>query len=194
MNKKVFVLDNYDSFTYNLVHFLDKAGADEIDIVVKRNDEFEISELAAYDKILISPGPGLPQEAGHTMKTLQMYYSTKSILGVCLGHQAIGLAFGSTLKNLSEPLHGVQTNLKLEMKDYLFENCPNHFKVGHYHSWVLDKISDDLEVLALNDDGLIMSVRHKNYDIRGIQFHPESILTENGFEIIKNWLMHEQKL
>lgn len=193
MNKKVFVLDNYDSFTYNLVHFLDKAGADEIDIVVKRNDEFEISELAAFDKILISPGPGLPQEAGHTMKTLQMYHSTKSILGVCLGHQAIGLAFGSTLKNLSEPLHGVQTNLKLVMKDYLFENCPNDFKVGHYHSWVLDKISDDLEVIALNDDGLIMSVRHKSFDIRGIQFHPESILTENGFEIIKNWLMHEQK-
>jgi anthranilate synthase component 2 len=190
MKKKVFVLDNYDSFTYNLVHFLDKAGADETDIVVKRNDEFDIHEIEAFDKILISPGPGIPQEAGLTMKTLQLYHSTKSILGVCLGHQAIGLAFGSTIKNLSEPLHGIQTNLKLVMKDYLFENCPNDFKVGHYHSWVLDKLPDDLEILALNDDGLIMSVRHKKYDIRGIQFHPESILTEYGFEIIRNWLAH----
>jgi anthranilate synthase component 2 len=190
MKKKVFVLDNYDSFTYNLVHFLDKAGADETDIVVKRNDEFDIHELKAFDKILISPGPGIPQEAGLTMKTLQIYHSTKSILGVCLGHQAIGLAFGSTLKNLSEPLHGVQTNLKMVSKDYLFQNCPNDFKVGHYHSWVLEKPANDLEILALNDNGLIMSVRHKRYDIRGIQFHPESILTEYGFEIIRNWLVH----
>lgn len=190
MTKKVFVIDNYDSFTYNLVHYLYKVNKDEIEVIVRKNDEFDIHEPEAFDKILISPGPGVPHEAGLTMKTLQIYHPIKSILGICLGHQAIALAFGSTLKNLNEPLHGVQTVIKTILKDYLFENCPYKFMVGHYHSWVVDKLSNELEVLAVNDDGLIMSIRHKMFDVRGIQFHPESILTEFGSVIIRNWLNH----
>ncbi|MCX8080675.1 MAG: aminodeoxychorismate/anthranilate synthase component II [Bacteroidia bacterium] len=185
---KVFVIDNYDSFTYNLVHLLEKAGCE--DVVVKRNDAFSLDEAGEFDKILISPGPGIPSEAGKTLEVIREYGSHKSILGICLGHQAIGITYGARMINLNEPLHGISTPVRFLADDYLFKNCPSGIRVGHYHSWVIDDSSDELEIIAENKDGLIMSVRHKKYDVRGIQFHPESILTECGLQIIKNWINH----
>ncbi len=185
---KILVLDNYDSFTYNLVYIVRQLGYRE-QMDVFRNDKISLEDVALYDKILLSPGPGVPSEAGIMPELLLRYASTKSILGVCLGHQAIGEAFGGSLINLSEVLHGVSSVVKVE-KDLLFEQVPDTFSIGRYHSWVIDEstLSPDLKVIARTPDQQIMAVRHKQFDLRGLQFHPESILTENGVRIIQNWM------
>jgi anthranilate synthase component II len=181
---KILVLDNYDSFTYNLVYIVRQLGyGSQMDVF--RNDKISLDEVDAYDKILLSPGPGIPEEAGIMPALLKKYSPTKSILGVCLGHQAIG----GDLTNLSEVLHGVASKVTVS-QDLLFEGIPDTFSIGRYHSWVIneDTLSKDLEVIARTPDQQIMAVRHKLYDVRGVQFHPESILTENGVSIMKNWL------
>lgn len=185
---KILVLDNYDSFTYNLVYIVRQLGyGAEMDVF--RNDKISIEDVAQYDKIILSPGPGVPEDAGIMPGLLKKYASTKSILGVCLGNQAIGEAFGGSLINLSEVLHGVASIVKVE-DDLLFKDVPDTFNIGRYHSWVVDEntLSPDLEVIARTSDQQIMALRHKQFDVRGLQFHPESILTENGVQIIKNWL------
>lgn len=185
---KILVLDNYDSFTYNLVYIVRQLEyGDQMDIF--RNDKISLDEVSQYDKILLSPGPGVPSEAGIMPELLKRYSATKSILGVCLGHQAIGEAFGGDLINLSEVLHGVASTVKVD-SDLLFKDVPDTFKIGRYHSWVINEstLSPDLEIIARTPDNQIMAVRHRKYDVRGVQFHPESILTENGVQIMKNWL------
>ncbi|MFC5625878.1 anthranilate synthase component II [Algoriphagus winogradskyi] len=185
---KILVLDNYDSFTYNLVYIVRQLGYGA-DMDVFRNDKISLEDVSQYDKIILSPGPGVPEDAGIMPELLKKYASTKSILGVCLGHQAIGEAFGGDLINLSEVLHGVASIVKVE-DDLLFKGVPDTFSIGRYHSWVVNEItlSSDLEVIARTPDNQIMALRHKKYDVRGVQFHPESILTENGVQILKNWL------
>ncbi|NVK51042.1 MAG: aminodeoxychorismate/anthranilate synthase component II [Cyclobacteriaceae bacterium] len=185
---KILVLDNYDSFTYNLVYIIRQLGyGNQMDIF--RNDKISLEEIARYDKILLSPGPGIPSEAGIMPELIKKYSPEKSILGVCLGHQAIGEAFDGSLINLSEVLHGVASQVKVE-KDLLFEGIPDSFRIGRYHSWVIneERLSPELEVIARTSDHQIMAVRHKRFAVRGVQFHPESILTEHGVQIIKNWL------
>lgn len=185
---KILVLDNYDSFTYNLVYIVRQLGyGAQMDVY--RNDKISLEDVAQYDKILLSPGPGVPSEAGIMPELLKKYSATKSILGVCLGHQAIGEAFGANLINLSEVLHGVASKVTVQ-KDLLFEGIPDTFSIGRYHSWVIDEstLSPDLEVIARTPDNQIMGVRHREFDVRGVQFHPESILTENGVRIMQNWL------
>ena len=187
---KILVFDNYDSFTYNIVHALRDLGT-EPDVV--RNDRISLEEIEGYDKIIISPGPGIPEEAGVLLQLLDRYAEKKSILGICLGHQALGEHFGAKLVNLPEVFHGVSTPIKITKEDYIFEGLPNTFNVGRYHSWVVDSESfpsDQLEVLATDSAGMIMSLRHKKYDLRGVQFHPESVLTPEGLKIIENWLNH----
>jgi anthranilate synthase component II len=185
---RLLVLDNYDSFTYNLVHLIEKVSEIPFDVV--QNNQITIQEIDVYDKILLSPGPGLPSEAGIMPLLLQTYYQNKSILGVCLGLQAIGEAFGCKLKNLDTVFHGLATPIKVINQDTLFDNCPTTFNVGRYHSWVIDEktVSNQLIVTALDENNLIMAAKHKQYDVRGLQFHPESILSEYGETIIKNWL------
>lgn len=189
--KKILVIDNYDSFTYNLVHLLKMCG--EATVTVLRNDEVKIEEPKAYDKIVFSPGPGIPEEAGRMMELIKTYASSKPILGVCLGHQAIGEVFGSKLKNLSTVYHGVATDIRVtDTKDYLFKDIPASFKAGRYHSWVIDEnnLSPELSVTATDENNLIMAVSHKKFDIKGVQFHPESVMTENAKTLISNWLNH----
>ena len=184
---KILVVDNYDSFVYNIVHVLYEIGVAEIDVV--KNDQLDFSSIHQYDKIVLSPGPGIPKDAGMMPQLLTEFASTKSILGICLGHQAIAEHFGTDLINLSAPLHGVASEIEILKDDYLFENLPKKFKIGHYHSWVVSEtISDELEILAKDELGNIMALKHKKYDIRGLQFHPESILTENGKTILTNWI------
>lgn len=185
--KKILVIDNYDSFTYNLVHYLEDLNCE---VTVYRNDEFDIDEIACFEKILLSPGPGIPDEAGLLKAVIQKYSPTKSILGVCLGQQAIGEVFGGTLSNLDKVYHGVATNVKTVVDDeILFEGLGNEFEVGRYHSWVVDSnLPEDLEATSVDENGQIMSLRHKNYDVRGVQFHPESVLTPNGKRILENWI------
>jgi len=186
---KIFVIDNYDSFVYNLVHILKALQVETIDVI--KNDKIDMDEVAAYDKILLSPGPGIPKNAGLMPAILQQYAASKSILGVCLGHQAIGEYFGGTLINLKEPLHGIASDISVLKQDYLFENIPDHFKIGHYHSWVVsNQLPKEIEILAKDDKGNIMALKHVEYDVRGVQFHPESILTEHGKTIIENWINH----
>tara|TARA_B110000305_G_C19313550_1_gene575207 strand:- start:213 stop:773 length:561 start_codon:yes stop_codon:yes gene_type:complete len=183
---KIIVIDNYDSFTYNLVHYLEELGCE---ITVKRNDEVEIKEIEKFDKIVLSPGPGIPEEAGLLKEIISFYSSSKSILGVCLGHQAIAEVFGAELINLETVYHGVATNINIIKKDPIFNDLPNPLKVGRYHSWVVkEPLPDELEVLAFDENGQIMALKHKSLDIRGVQFHPESILTESGKSLLKNWL------
>jgi anthranilate synthase component 2 len=185
---KILVLDNYDSFTYNLVYIVRQLGyGPQMDVF--RNDKITLEEVDQYDKILLSPGPGVPSEAGIMPQLIQRYSASKSILGVCLGHQAIGEAFGGDLTNLSEVLHGVASQVTVQ-KDLLFDGISDTFSIGRYHSWVIDEatLSPDLEVIARTPDQQIMAVRHKKFDVRGVQFHPESILTENGVRIMRNWL------
>ena len=185
---KILVLDNYDSFTYNLVYIIRQLGyGAQMDVF--RNDKISLDDVERYDKILLSPGPGLSSEAGIMPELLKKYSSTKSILGVCLGHQAIGEAFGGELTNLSEVLHGVASKVTVQ-QDLLFDQIPYTFNIGRYHSWVIDEttLSPDLEVIARTPDQQIMAVRHRTLDVRGLQFHPESILTENGVKIMQNWL------
>lgn len=185
--KKTVIIDNYDSFTYNLSHLLKELGAQ---VTVYRNDKFQLEELEEFDKIILSPGPGIPEEAGLLMDAIRTYAGKKPILGVCLGHQAIGQVFGAKLTNLSDVYHGVETPVHITTPDYIFETLPESFLVGRYHSWVVDTESfpSCLEITSVSDEGFIMSLRHREYDIRGIQYHPESVLTPNGKIIIKNWL------
>jgi anthranilate synthase component 2 len=185
---RLLILDNYDSFTYNLVHLVEKVMDAPFDVV--QNDAIGLEEINNYDKILLSPGPGLPSEAGIMPSLLKQYSGHKSILGVCLGFQAIGQHFGCPLKNLDTVFHGLATPIQVIEKDVLFENCPAIFHAGRYHSWVIDEktVSPDLVVTAVDERGLIMAGRHKIYDVRGVQFHPESVLSEYGETIIRNWL------
>ena len=185
---KLLLLDNYDSFTYNLVHLIEKVS--DIEIEVFRNDEISIDEIEKYDKILLSPGPGLPKDAGIMPELLKRYSSTKSILGVCLGLQAIGESFGANLMNLDTVFHGLATPITVNVEDIIFNNCPKTFTVGRYHSWVVDThfFPEDLQITATDENGNIMALKHKIYDVRGVQFHPESILSEYGEILIKNWL------
>ncbi|MEE0424386.1 MAG: aminodeoxychorismate/anthranilate synthase component II [Prevotella sp.] len=184
---KIVIIDNYDSFTYNLAHLVKELGAE---VTVFRNDQFQLSELDRFDKIILSPGPGIPSEAGLLMDVIKKYAGRKPMLGVCLGHQAIGEAFGAKLTNLSEVYHGVATPCTQFGNDPIFEGLPKRIEIGRYHSWVVDKsgFPDCLDITAVSDDGQIMGLKHKNYDIRGIQFHPESVLTPDGKKMIQNWL------
>lgn len=186
---KVTIIDNYDSFTYNLAHLVRELGAD---VEVFRNDKFALEQLEAFDKIILSPGPGIPDEAGLTLKVIERYCRQKPILGVCLGHQAIGQYFGGKLINLSTVYHGVQAPIHIVKDDYLFKGLPNTFMAGRYHSWVVDKegLPETLEIIAESDEGQIMALRHRSLDVRGIQFHPESVLTPDGKILIENWLKH----
>ncbi len=185
--KKILVIDNYDSFTYNLVHYLEDLNCE---VTVYRNDEFDIDEISVFDKILLSPGPGIPDEAGLLKAVIAKYASTKSILGVCLGQQAIGEVFGGTLSNLDKVYHGVATMVKTSVDDeLLFEGLGNEFEVGRYHSWVVDvELPEVLEATSFDENGQVMSLRHKTFDVRGVQFHPESVLTPNGKKILENWV------
>ena len=186
---KILVLDNYDSFTYNLVQYIERVLKRAVD--VRRNDQLTLEEVAVYDKILISPGPGIPIEAGITLDLIKEYGPSKSILGVCLGHQAIAEAYGGSITNLSTVYHGVTGQMKQLVDDeYLFRGVPTEFDAGRYHSWVVehDTLPRDLEVTVENDEGYIMAVRHKEHDVKGVQFHPESVLTEYGGMMILNWI------
>ncbi len=185
---KIVVLDNYDSFTYNLVHLIKEFGYDDVDVV--RNDKITVDEIAAYDKIVLSPGPGIPSESGILLDVIKRYAPIKSILGICLGEQAIGEAFGAVLENLSDVYHGVESNVRVIETDPLFEGMNKNFKVGRYHSWIVSReaFPENLKITAVDDDGKIMALAHRNYDVRGVQFHPESVLTPQGGRIIKNWL------
>lgn len=187
------MIDNYDSFTYNLVHLVEKLTHTKVDVF--RNDELPLEKVKAYDKIILSPGPGIPAEAGMLLPLIKEYAASKSILGVCLGHQAIGEAFGGTLTNLSTVYHGVAMPLivrseKLGVRSGLFEGLPDTFEVGRYHSWVVDALNfpDELEITARDANNYIMALQHTKYDVQGVQFHPESVLTPNGEKIISNWL------
>lgn len=185
---KTLVLDNYDSFTYNLVHILRELEGDE-SMDVFRNDEISLEEVGKYDRILLSPGPGLPAESGILIDVIKKYAKDKSIFGVCLGHQAIGEVFGARLYNLPTVLHGIATDVKVESADRLFSDMPERFKVCRYHSWAIDpNQTGDLEVTAVDDQGEVMAVAHKEYAVRGVQFHPESILTEHGIKLMENWI------
>lgn len=187
--QKVVIVDNYDSFTYNLAHLVRELGAE---VEVLRNDAFEIEALNAFDKIILSPGPGIPDEAGLTLKVIEYYAGQKPILGVCLGHQAIGQFFGGNLINLEDVYHGVQTPITIVADDYLWEGMPTRFEAGRYHSWVVDdkELPTCLEVTARSDEGRIMALRHRDLDLRGVQFHPESVLTPQGRLLMENWLKH----
>ena len=189
MGLKILVFDNYDSFTYNLVHLVEKILHRKVDVY--RNDQIPLEKVNVYDKIILSPGPGIPEEAGLLLPLIKEYAPTKSILGVCLGHQAIGEAFGGKLINLSSVFHGVATNCQLAIDNCpLFEGLPETIGVGRYHSWVVSKenFPDELEITAEDDNGMIMGLQHKTYDVQGVQFHPESVLTPNGEIIMRNWL------
>lgn len=185
---KIVIIDNYDSFTYNLVHYLEELSGE---VTVFRNDEFVIDELAAFDKILLSPGPGIPDEAGLLKEVIRHYAPTKSILGICLGQQAIGEVYGGSLINLDKVFHGISSKVKIVAKEEsLFKNLPEEFEVGRYHSWVVatDNFPENLEITSIDENGQIMSLRHRIFDVRGVQFHPESVLTPYGKTILKNWL------
>ncbi len=185
---KILVIDNYDSFVYNLVHYLEEL---DCEVTVIRNDRFHLDEVEEYDKILLSPGPGIPDEAGLLKEVIKKYATSKSMLGVCLGQQAIGEVFGGSIENLSEVFHGVATNAIITVEDEpLFKGLEKEIEVGRYHSWVVSKkdFPDVLEVTAVDENGQIMALRHRTLDIRGVQFHPESVLTPKGKQIIKNWI------
>ena len=186
---KILLLDNYDSFTYNLLHAVKELGATDVEVV--RNDQIELDEVDRFDKIILSPGPGIPEEAGLLLPIIKRYAPTKSILGVCLGHQAIGEAFGATLINLTDVHHGVCSDIKVIAKEPLFAGLEPGFRAGRYHSWVVSRenFPDCLEITAEDmEEKQIMALRHRTYDVRGIQFHPESVLTPKGKTIIENWL------
>jgi len=207
---KILIFDNYDSFTYNLVHLVEKITHEKVDVY--RNDRIPLEEIKKYDKIILSPGPGLPAEAGLLLPLIKEYAATKSILGVCLGHQAIGEVFGGKLTNLTSVFHGVATPVKVmngeivnressnvnqnspltthHSRQDLFVGLPETFEVGRYHSWVVDKegFPEALEITAEDENGFIMALQHKTYDVQGVQFHPESVLTPDGEKIMRNWL------
>lgn len=182
------ILDNYDSFTYNIVHVLRSLG---LEPTICRNDRITLDEIEEFDKIIISPGPGIPSEAGILPSLLDRYATSKSILGVCLGHQAIGERFGAHLRNLPEVYHGIKSEITVTVPDdYIFRGLPVNIEVGRYHSWVVDKeqFPECLEITAISPDDEIMAIRHRTLDVRGVQFHPESILTPQGITILSNWV------
>jgi len=204
---KILVFDNYDSFTYNLVHLVEKIIHEKVDVY--RNDEIPLEKVKEYDKIILSPGPGIPEEAGLLLPLIKEYASSKSILGVCLGHQAIGEAFGGKLINLSTVYHGVATEIRVlsqesgvgsresgvnskesDSRHNLFKGLPGKLEVGRYHSWIVsdESFPEELEVTARDENNYIMALQHKNYDVQGVQFHPESVLTPMGEKIMRNWL------
>jgi len=186
--KNIVIIDNYDSFTYNLVHYLEDLNCT---VSVFRNDEFELDELGKFDKILLSPGPGLPSDAGLLKDVISTYAGTKSILGICLGQQAIGEVFGGNLINLSKVYHGVASKVQIIVRDeLLFNGLENEIEVGRYHSWVISKenFPPDLEITSIDENGEIMSIRHKKFDVKGLQYHPESVLTPDGKKILENWV------
>lgn len=197
---KILVFDNYDSFTYNLVHLVQKIIKDKVDVF--RNDRIPLERVAAYDKIILSPGPGVPQEAGLLLPLIKEYAPSKSILGVCLGHQAIGEAFGGKLENLTTVYHGVSTPVQITKRHHpekvspsqhhadLFAGLPDEIEVGRYHSWIVTEkgFPEELEVTARDENGYIMALQHRTYDVQGVQFHPESVLTPDGETILRNWL------
>lgn len=186
---KILVFDNYDSFTYNLVHLVEKITHQKVDVY--RNDQISLEKVNGYDKIILSPGPGIPEEAGLLLPLIKAYAATKSILGVCLGHQAIGQAFGGTLTNLSTVYHGVATPINILNEEApLLKGLGSTVEVGRYHSWVVDKkgFPAELEITAEDENGFIMALQHKTYDVQGVQFHPESVLTPKGETILRNWL------
>jgi anthranilate synthase component II len=195
---RILVFDNYDSFTYNLVHLVEKIT--HIKVEVYRNDQIALEKVKKFDKIILSPGPGIPEEAGLLLPLIKEYASSKSILGVCLGHQAIGQAFGGKLVNLSTVYHGVATPVRVGpstssgresgVRSSLFEGLPDEFEAGRYHSWIVsdENFPDELEVTARDENNYIMALQHKKYDVQGVQFHPESVLTPDGEKILQNWL------
>ena len=185
--KKILVIDNYDSFTFNLVHYLEDL---DCEVTVFRNDDFELSEVAPFDKIVLSPGPGIPEEAGLLKDVIKTYSATKSILGICLGQQAIAEVFGGTLSNLEKVHHGVSTTIKIIVDDeILFDTLDPEIEVGRYHSWIVNSnLPDVLQATSVDENGEVMSLRHTIFDVKGVQFHPESILTPHGKTILKNWL------
>ncbi|MFB5945429.1 anthranilate synthase component II [Albibacterium profundi] len=188
VKKEVVIIDNYDSFTFNLVHLLHECG---YEATVWRNDKFELADLARFDKIMLSPGPGIPAESGLLLDVIKEYGTKKSILGVCLGLQAIAEVYGGQLYNLDKPVHGTATPITvLKPNDVLFQELPNSFLVGRYHSWAVDReaVPDELEITAVDNQGVIMAASHRTLDVRGVQFHPESILSEHGVQLISNWL------
>ena len=184
---KIVIIDNYDSFTYNLSHLIKELGAE---VTVFRNDQFQLQQLEEFDKIVLSPGPGIPSEAGLLLDVIRTYAGRKPIFGVCLGHQAISEVFGARLTNLSDVFHGVATEGTQFGIDPVFAGLPRRITMGRYHSWVVSKegFPDCLEITAESDEGQIMALRHREYDIHGIQFHPESVLTPDGRQILRNWI------
>ncbi|OJV87409.1 MAG: aminodeoxychorismate/anthranilate synthase component II [Bacteroidia bacterium 44-10] len=190
---KILIFDNYDSFTYNLLHAVKSLGCDEVDVI--RNDKIDLASVAEYDKIILSPGPGIPEEAGLLLPLIEQYAETKSMLGVCLGHQALGVVFGATLENIPFVFHGVQTTAKITGSDYLFNGLPKEILVGRYHSWIVsgESFPSELEITALDEVGSIMAMKHKRFDLHGVQFHPESILTPEGIGIIRNFIERGDK-
>ncbi|MGL5227519.1 MAG: anthranilate synthase component II [Bacteroidales bacterium] len=189
--KKILILDNYDSFTYNLYHLVSELGYTQIDVY--RNDQISLDDIEIYDKIILSPGPGIPSEAGILLPLLKRYAKKKSILGVCLGHQAIGEAFGARLINLQEVYHGVSSKISIIEQDaILFDGLTSEIEVGRYHSWAVENqdIPEELVVTAVDNEGIIMGIKHRIYDVHGIQFHPESVLTPTGKQMLENFLTH----
>ena len=185
MKRKILMLDNYDSFTYNLVHYLEDL---DCEVVVKRNDQLELEEVEAFEEIVLSPGPGIPNEAGLLKPIIKTYAASKRIFGVCLGQQAIAEVFGGSLVNLEQVYHGVATTIAIAENDYIFKGLPDSIEVGRYHSWVVDKdLPDVLSATSFDENGQIMSLKHNAYDVRAVQFHPESVLTPHGKQLLKNW-------
>lgn len=185
---KILIFDNYDSFTYNLVHLVKELGYTDVDVF--RNDKIALEDVAKYDKIILSPGPGIPSEAGLLLPLIKEYAGKRPILGVCLGHQAIGEAFGAQLKNLEDVYHGVATRINITQPDYIFDTLGCELEVGRYHSWIVDNngLPDCIEITATDNNGQIMALKHKEFDVHGVQFHPESVLTPAGETIVKNFL------
>lgn len=190
---KILIFDNYDSFTYNLVHVVEKIIDGDVDVF--RNDKITLDDIEKYDKIILSPGPGLPSESGLLLPLIKRFAPTKSILGVCLGQQAIAESFGGSLVNLKEVYHGVATKIKVNknrstIKNDIFQSLPNELEVGRYHSWIVNKndLPAELEIVAEDENGFIMALRHKTFDVQGVQFHPESVLTPDGESMMRNWL------
>ncbi|MDC6406870.1 MULTISPECIES: anthranilate synthase component II [Maribacter] len=191
MARKILMIDNYDSFTFNLVHYLEDLGRD---VIVKRNDQLSLEEVDNYQEIVLSPGPGIPDEAGLLKPIIEKYGPSKRIFGVCLGQQAIGEVYGGSLINLDQVYHGVATKINIIVDDYIFDGLETEIEIGRYHSWVVNpKLPECLEVTSIDKNGQIMSLRHKDYDIRAVQFHPESVLTPNGKKILENWLNGQKK-
>lgn len=189
---RICIIDNYDSFTYNLVQIIEHFS--DFSYTIFKNDSFDIEELGRYEKILFSPGPGIPSQAGKMFEVIKKFYSTKSLLGICLGHQAIAEVFGGTIYNLPKPLHGIKENIFItDKEEYLFRGLPDEIEGGLYHSWAVDekKLPSTLKIIAKSKSGIVMGVSHQQYDVKGLQFHPESIMTPFGEKIIENWLTHK---